>query len=514
MTRMMRSRAIGPVSGEDLGLARRSYEATLFLIPPTDGDDVIFGTEDDDDIGAGAGDDAVFGKGGDDDLDGASGNDVLDGGGGRDFLLGGRGRDLLSGGADDDRLAGAEGDDVVNGDGGDDTLDGDAGRDRLFGGAGQDTIFGENGDDEEFGEAGRDELFGDAGDDRLDGGDGNDEIEGDAGADTLTGGAGADRFIFFLGRFNPSSPFAEHDVITDFEGAGVPGGDRVDLSGAEVVFVGLTDFDPVEGAALGGGGDGVVQLSYSQRGGRTTLVADENDDGVLDARDFTLEFEGEIDLSTDDFIDTLFITAGTSGDDRLIGTRGGDRLAGLAGNDILRGLGGDDTLAGGDGDDRIRAGAGFDEIDGGAGDDLLILGEFGSAFGGGARDTIFGSDVDSAFNQLLGEGGADLIVAGAGSATLDGGDGDDRLEGGAGNDFFVGGAGVDQFVFGANWGGDFIQDFEDGVEQIDLSATGLAFADLTIGEDLFGNALITSAEGTIALTIPVEQIAAADFIFG
>lgn len=471
--------------------------------------EVISGTEDDDTIEGGRGDDIVFGNGGDDDLDGGAGDDVMEGGAGRDFLLGGSGADVLSGGAGEDRLAGASGDDIAYGGAGGDTLDGDAGADQLYGGDGADVIFGQSGDDQEFGGAGRDELYGDAGNDTLDGGEGNDELEGDAGADTLTGGAGADVFKFFTGRFNPSSPFAGHDLITDFSSAER---DTLDLNGARAAFVGLAEFEAVEGAQLGYADDGIAQLFYTHVGERTVLVLDENDNGVLDARDFTLEFEGQVALGIGDFVGTEFFAFGTPEGDQLGGSRGDDRLAGLDGDDVLKGLAGNDVLLGGNGNDRVLAGGGFDDIRGDDGDDLLVIGSYGSAYGGDGDDRIRGSDVESAFNVLEGEAGNDRILAGDGAAQMNGGESDDILKGGIGNDLFVGGAGVDRFVFAANWGADFIQDLEDGIERIDLRATGLTFDDLTITTG-FGGTLISSSQGTITLALPIDQVSAVDFIF-
>lgn len=65
---------------------------------------------------------------------------------------------------------------------------------------------------------------GGAGDDVLVGGIRVDVLDGGAGADLLTGGAGADAFILRAGE-------TEGDVITDFDGAGIPGGDMVRLLG-------------------------------------------------------------------------------------------------------------------------------------------------------------------------------------------------------------------------------------------------------------------------------------------
>jgi Ca2+-binding RTX toxin-like protein len=111
------------------------------------------------------------------------------------------------------------------------TLDGDAGNDQLFGGNDDDTLFGGDGNDVMAGDAGNDELFGGKGADQISGGDGDDEIEGEEHADILTGGAGNDQFNFFTNPFQPDSTLLLRDVVTDFEGVGITGGDVIRLSG-------------------------------------------------------------------------------------------------------------------------------------------------------------------------------------------------------------------------------------------------------------------------------------------
>jgi hypothetical protein len=59
-----------------------------------------------------------------------------------------------------------------------------------------------------------------------------------------------------------------------------------------------------------------------------------------------------------------------------------------------------------------------------------------------------------------------------------------------------------------------IWDFEDGIEKIDLTASGLAFADLTIGDDGFGfSAIVTSSAGAVEVYGRAGQIDANDFLF-
>ncbi len=87
---------------------------------PTDGNDVILGTEEDDRINAGAGDDIVCGLGGDDSIFGGTGNDSIVGGKGRDILTGSLGDDFLRGGRGRDLLVAGPGADTLLGGGGKD----------------------------------------------------------------------------------------------------------------------------------------------------------------------------------------------------------------------------------------------------------------------------------------------------------------------------------------------------------------------------------------------------------
>ena len=84
------------------------------------------------------------------------------------------------------------------------------------------------------------------------------------------------------------------------------------------------------------------------------------------------------------------------------------------------------------------------------------------------------SDADPFF------GLADTINGDAGNDLILGGTDQDFINGGAGNDIMSGGMGTDRFIFEAAHGTDRINDFEDGTDLIDLSALGIAFADLTL----------------------------------
>ena len=121
--------------------------------------------------------------------------------------------------------------------------------------------------------------------------------------------------------------------------------------------------------------------------------------------------------------------------------------------------------------------------------------------GDAGNDTLngsFGNDI------LNGDAGNDVLDGSFGNDTLNGSDGNDTLIGNAGNDVLTGGIGADIFKFNATSIAntqDTVNDFEVGVDKIDLSAidantakTGNnAFLSITVG-DAFLNAFVNSAD--------------------
>ena len=200
----------------------------------------------------GSGDDVMDGGEGDDFMIGdaqnggianqavGTGNDTMFGGGGDDFLFGDVTRNYnYSSGYGNDSLSGGDGDDFLLGDGG----YGDGGRDTLLGDAGNDTLFGDAGN-EYYGSSnnsliggdGNDELFGEGGNDTLRASTGMDTLDGGTGVDSLRGAQDADVFLFdnvdgLFGDDGPNSGvgLGLRDIIDDFQGAGVAGGDVIAL---------------------------------------------------------------------------------------------------------------------------------------------------------------------------------------------------------------------------------------------------------------------------------------------
>ncbi|MFM7609421.1 MAG: M10 family metallopeptidase C-terminal domain-containing protein, partial [Alphaproteobacteria bacterium] len=126
-----------------------------------------------------------------------------------------------------------------------------------------------------------------------------------------------------------------------------------------------------------------------------------------------------------------------------------------------------------------------------------------------------GTGVDA----LWGEAGNDTITAGVGDDKLVGGNGADVLTGGAGVDELYGSGGsggdlaVDRFVFTANWGTDFVFDFEVGRDRLDLSAIGTNFAALTLTNTADGHCYIRFGVNLIAVANMAGAITSSDFIF-
>ncbi|MEL6583900.1 MAG: hypothetical protein AAFQ36_08705 [Pseudomonadota bacterium] len=90
---------------------------------PTNGDDVLLGTNRKDKVNLKRGDDVYTAQGGKDDVKGAGGEDRIFGGKGNDKLNGGNGEDTLFGDEGKDRLIGGKGDDLLYGGAGRDTFD-------------------------------------------------------------------------------------------------------------------------------------------------------------------------------------------------------------------------------------------------------------------------------------------------------------------------------------------------------------------------------------------------------
>jgi Ca2+-binding RTX toxin-like protein len=130
--------------------------------------------------------------------------------------------------------------------------------------------------------------------DVLEGGDGNDIIGGNLGIDRLIGGLGRDTLtggsqtdVFDFNSVLESTVGANRDIITDFQGAGVAGGDLIDLLGidANTAVAGDQAFAFIGLGAFSGAG----QVRIVASGANTIIVG--NVDGNL-AADFEIQVNG------------------------------------------------------------------------------------------------------------------------------------------------------------------------------------------------------------------------------
>jgi Ca2+-binding RTX toxin-like protein len=296
------------------------------------GDDRMAGRRGNDTLYGAAGDDWLFG-----DEDGVGGSDRLFGGEGDDWLVGGDHDDLLHGSDGDDELDGGTGGDTMEGGYGDDAYHVDDGRDLVVetgptSAGGVDTVFahithtlaenvenltlagsgnlsgwgntlanriegndaanallGLEGNDTLRAFKGNDFLYGGVGNDLLIGGEQADSLFGNAGSDTLRGGYHPDILIGGLGNdvfdfdnVKDSEPGARDvcrggdDGVPAFQGAGVSGGDRIDLSGIDA------------NATAGGnqafvfGGTGLGRLSAVNSGSNTLIRCNTDKDAAFE----------------------------------------------------------------------------------------------------------------------------------------------------------------------------------------------------------------------------------------
>jgi Ca2+-binding RTX toxin-like protein len=501
--------------------------------------DEIYGGGGDDVISGGLGDDSLYGEDGNDTINGDSGDDLIDGGVGNDILNGGDGNDEIITGVGNDIVDGGNGADYIvigsslntadriNGGTGSDVdilsisgiyansilFDADTvrGVERFSIGSGQVRltlhamtdvrwidagsqlqtdflhlnataatnamiITGGAGDDVITGGSGDDVINGGLGQDMLVGGAGNDQIIGGLDGDMLTGGAGNDIFTLTYNTPRSDSSPSTIDIITDFEGAGVTGGDKIDLPsyayGRGIAF----NATPINFTfVIGGGasgvqlpaelvGDGFADVSWKHDtvNNRVELWVDVDDNGQFSELDIYTYINGITSLTQEDFTDSFPIWRGTVGGDSLLASAGNIIAYGLGGNDTMRGGDGNDTLYGGDGADVLRGGNDNDTLYGDAGNDTLYGDAGNDTLYGGAGDDVMSGGAGS--DSLYGEAGDDVMTAGTSGSYMDGGIGNDQLTGGAGNDTLYGGEGNDGVSGGA--GADYIVGFA-GADTLD-----------------------------------------------
>jgi len=244
-------------------------------------------------------------------------------------------------------------------------------------------------------------------------------------------------------------------------------------------------------------------------------VSDQLPDWYAGAHQPTYSGEDNVAIAYDSFIENAI---GGSADDQLTGNLLDNSLSGGDGDDTLTGKAGDDTLVGGSGDDlyKFSTRSGSDTINDTAGsldtisgftiadlsnvqqsgNDLVLY--FGSGdritiqnhFNTGSEIEVFASGADNfaLAGQSVGVVGqiltadnttGDILSGGTGIDYLFGNDGDDTLQGGSGADVLKGGSGSDTFYFAAGDGGDSIEDFASGMDQIQINGTDFGISDVS-----------------------------------
>ncbi|RJF86476.1 hypothetical protein D3874_05085 [Oleomonas cavernae] len=320
----------------------------------------------------------------------------------------------------------------------------------------------------------------------------------------MDGGTGEDVFRFGFGIPRSESSPTTVDTILNFDGAGVEGGDRIELpsfsGNLPLYFGGNWDFK-FEGAPDDGVvpetfwvGDGLVDVIWKQDGSDVLVWVDANDDGQLSEVDIVIRIAAIDNLSVADFIDNFPAWRGTDAAD-IISLNDFSNLAyALGGDDDIDAAGGDDTVYGDSGDDVLSGGDGGDQLYGGSGDDTLSGGNDGDTLYAGTAEYWGGDDAGSQ-NTLNGEAGNDSLNGGGGRDTLNGGadddyltgrDNDDTLRGESGNDTLYGDNGEDRLDGGVG------DDGLDGGDQNDILVGGSGNDGLT-GDD--GDDVISGGDG-------------------
>ena len=295
-------------------------------------------------------------------------------------------------------------------------------------------------------------------------------LVGSAYGDTLTGDSGANRLEGFAGD----------DVLMGGLGADVLYGD--------------TGFDTADYSDSGVGVDvGIYRVGTGGTAQGDTLI-------YMEA------------ITGSDYGDTL-----VGGGLPLVELRGG------GGDDLLFDYGGTANMYGGAGNDTMIGRLGADHFYGGADTDVV---RYADAIGGVdislATGLGFGADAQGdtydGVENLVGSIFFDTITGDDGSNRLEGLGGRDTITGGGGTDFLYGGGDIDTFRYDStDWGVDYIYDFEDGLDRLDLTAIGLDFSDFTVVDTAFGIRLDyndpTNGIQSIAIAnLDVGDISAADFV--
>jgi Ca2+-binding RTX toxin-like protein len=432
---------------------------------------------------------------------------------------------------------------TIDGRGGDDwlavsggttaTVHGGAGNDRVDIYGGNSTIYGDDGyyavfvwggTVTAFGGSEGDSFFSGAGADIFDGGDGYDWVvywlSSTGVTVNLSTGATPDGDQLFNIEDVDGSNYADH-LTGDWQAnylVGRGGDDRLEgLDGDDYLDGGVGN-DTMKG------GTGNDYYYIDSNRDVVTELANEGIDTVATTINYTL---GKNIENAQALGSASINLIGNALDNSLNGNDASNVLNGGAGNDFLDGHGGADTLNGGAGNDIYVVDNAGDKIAEGANegtDEILaqtsytlaskvqveIMTALGNSpvnlTGNEYAQTMVGNDYD---NVLSGLGGNDY---------LNGWDGNDTLKGGAGNDYLIGGWGADTFLFEAKPGNDVIEDFQSGIDKIDLHAFGITMNQVSVA--VIGDHTVLSVDtnhnGSADFTITLSGVGApgtGDYIF-
>ncbi len=446
--------------------------------------------------------DTINAKGGNDTVDAGDGDDFVDGGSGNDILKGGLGHDLLFGGDGTDRLNGGDGNDQIDGGAGVDWAEFDGGAavnvDLTAGtssGQGNDTIFSiEN----VLGSSFNDVIKGSAANNRLEGGNGNDTFIVTIGNDVVRGDSGIDLIAF--------AQLGAAAIVNLATGTYTAGAATGTLNSIENV-TGSALNDTITGNAAdnvidGGAGSDVLNGGA----GVDTLLITANSSAPYNQGAFV-----NLTLGTS----TSYGSSDTiSNFENVIGSDASDFITGNAGNNVIHGGGATDS---------IYATQGVDHYDGdtGANDAVYFTGQPGVVASLATNTYAFDANsygTMANIDHLLGSGSADSLTGDqfnnkldgdAGNDTIRGGGGDDQIWGGAGSDRLIADGGNDQlsgdysmFNFGDRASDVFeiattagtvtINDFEQGVDLVDLTAFNLGSSNYWTASGTQSSAYVTT----------------------
>lgn len=497
-------------------------------------------------IDAGEGNDTVSAGGSSDTVLGGTGDDSLLGNGGADSISGGAGADTIAGGGGGDNIDGGDGDDSILGNNGADSITGGIGADTIGGGGSNDTIDGGDGNDSLLGNAGTDSLIGGTGDDTLGGGTENDTLDGGIGSDSLVGGANDDVLIGGDGG----------DTIDGGDGADTITGDGGTISTEALNW----SAEGTEGTDLAAGftqttGDIDVSVSFTDDGDNSPEFLVETVDaiyveaGETFATNSSLRLFGDGDAATSTTTIDFAAATGAAVEDsvRNVSFRIADIDFGAANHQDVIVVTATD-IDGNPVDVTITLPAASNET---VNDDTItagLAGETPADEAGSVLITVDGpvSQIEIAYSNALSGTQAifvsdvifetipdatvssDVIDGDAGDDVIDGQDGADTITGGAGADTMTGGTGDDVFVLADGSGADVITDFDigdtdnDGSYNDQLDVTGLTDLggnpvnawDVTVGDDGFGNALLTfpNGETVILQGVPPAAVTGAQLL--